>query len=172
MRHSVKAVFDRLEERFTRTPKRWQERPRPQWHTRLWPSRSLKPGQPFPLRLYLRETLVPVALWGAVVSLEWILPVAYIWHRFPRFFRRALLHHGPAHKLLVGLLAHLGFYQMPFLLLILAGSSLLLELPRCYFWNRRAARIKLEPMNIQTAAADVLEVDLSIWPPSPHPPVV
>ena len=172
MKFTVEAILDRLEPHFTKRAKRWRDRPPPRWLRPLLPDLDLKPTDRHSLRLYLRSALAPALLIDALFVFIWSLPLVYIWRHFPGFLHRALFHHGRSHALLVGLLAHEGYYQMPLALIFLLAFNLVLHFPEHYFWNRRAERLRAEELIGGTAAAVALPADVSIWPPAPNRPAV
>jgi hypothetical protein len=71
---------------------------------------------------------------------------------------------------LIGLLSHEGFYWMPWMVLFLLAFNCLLYLPRFYFWNRRAERLRREPPSSSEATVEAVALDTSIWPPPPKMP--
>ena len=172
MKITVEAILDRLEPHFTKRAKRWRDRPPPGWLRLLLPGLDLKPTERHSLRLYLRQALAPALLLNALFVVMSALPLLYIWRHYPWFFHRAVWHRGLAHRVLVGLLAHAGYYQMPLALIFLLALNLVLHFPEHYFWNRRADRLRAEVPTQGTAAAVAPPADVSIWPPAPNRPAV
>lgn len=159
MRPSVVDLLDRLEPRFLGKPKR---------RLLLWfaPDSRLEPEERYSLRLYLRVALGPALAVDAFIILAMLAPLVYLWHRFPGFMWEAILHHGEAHALLIGFLVKQQYYLVPLVLVFLLGFSLLLHLPRFYFWNRRMARLaRTAPCRPPNQ-----HMDSSIWPPPPKKP--
>jgi len=115
--------------------------------------------------------LAPALAIDAFILIAWLVPLAYVWHRYPKFFYSAVFHHGKAHALLIGFLSAEGFYQTLLALIFLLAFSLMLWLPRYYFWNRRAARLRREPPSPETATDEAVTADISIWPPAPKRPM-
>ena len=95
----------------------------------------------------------------------WLFPVAFLWYKYP-----FVLHNPRYHKLLIGILSHSGFYIIPWGALFLLVFHCMLSLPRVYFWNRRAERLRREPP-LSEAPAEAATTDAGVWPPPPERPV-
>ena len=174
MRLFLEAILDKMEPFFTK--RKWgRHKPPPKWLQPMTPDWDLRPTEFYSTRLYLRNlqvTFLPTCIW---MIMGWLLPLMWLWHEYPGFMRRALLHRGRAHTLLVGLLAHLGYYQvpLPLLLLFLLAFCLTLFLPYRFFWNRRALRLRsLTPASGEGVEMEAVLVDQSVWPPAPNLPAV
>ena len=59
-----------------------------------------------------------------------------------------------------------GYYFIPWLSLLWVALIFMLHLPRFYFWNRRAERLRREPP-LSIIEAEAMAVDASVWPPPP-----
>ena len=169
MNIALEAILDRLEPHFTERAKRWQNKPPPRWLRS--PDWDLKPAELYSLRLYLRVALVPALVVDCFILLGWLIPLAFLCRRYPWFWHRVVLQRGPAHAMLIGLLAHEGYYWTPLGLVLLLGFSVILHLPRLVFWNRRALRLRAVANGV-AAPAEAESADLSVWPPAPNRPAV
>lgn len=166
----VEAMLDKMEPSFTK--RKWGlHKPPPKWLRPMTPDWKLKPTDIYSTRLYLHNVQVTYLPICAFTVIGWLLPLVWLWHEYPRFMRRAFLHRGRAHAVLVGLLAHLGYYEFSplLLLLFLLAFCLMIALPYRFFWNRRALRLQSLSLACGEGVSTVL-ADQDIWPPAPHPP--
>ena len=164
MKLFTEAFLDRWEARATAGPESWQNKPASNTKRLVMAIHSdlrMQPAERYSLQLYLRQVAItglPVVFLIAVV---WLFPIVFLWYKYP-----FVLHSPRHHKLLIGLLSHTGFYTLPWIILFLLGLNCILYLPRFYFWNRRAQRLRREPP-LPVVPIETLAVDAGVWPPPP-----
>lgn len=167
MKSSWEALLDRMEPSWTKRQTRWLTKPTPWFWARMDPRLLLEPTDNYPWRVCLRLAFAKGAVMALVMAALSLLPLVFLWRNYPDFLRRALAFHGSEHAVLIRLLAHEAFYQTPAAMLFLVAFAVLLELPFCYFWNRRAARLRREGQ-ARPDAEEQLVPDATIWPPAPE----
>lgn len=170
MKPSLEAMLDWLEPSLTRRQTRWLNKPIPRFWARLDPRLHLDPTEEYPWRACLNIGFAKAAFMLVFVAIWALLPFALLWHDYPGFLRRAPSARGREHTLLVGLLSHLGLYQTPAAMPFLAAFAIALELPFCYFWNRRAVRLRREGLLGLPSQSEEPAPDATVWPPAPRTP--
>jgi len=161
----TEAFLDRWEARATKKGKRWEKETPPKWVLVISPDLRLLPTARYTFRLYVRQNL-QIVLLITVYFILWLFPLAFLWYKYP------FILHGPRyHKLLIGILSHSGFYIFPWIILSLLAFNCLLYLPRAYFWNRRAERLRREPP-VSEAPGEATVIDAGVWPPPPQRPAI
>ena len=133
------------------------------WLVRLSPDSTLLPAETYSWPLFFRVASPP----GCGVVLFFAFGQAVIWGAL-WYYRPELFNNPKYHKLLIGLLSREGVYWMPLALVSLLLFNYTLYLPRRYFWNRPAARLRREPPEPVALAVDNVEADPGVWPPAPR----
>lgn len=164
MKLFTEAFLDKWEARATQRAKRWRKEPAPGWITAWQPDWHLPPTENYTLRLYIRQIAFTGLPSVAFIVLGWLLLFGLLW-----FWYRPILQDPQYHKMLIGFLSHEGFYWTPCAVLLMLAFNCLLWLPRFYFWNRRAERLRREPP-LAEAPAEAVAIDTSVWPPPPKTP--
>ena len=164
MKLFTEAFLDKWEERATQRGKRWEKKHPPKWVLAINPDLRLQPTEGYTFRLYMRQMAYPVLPLIAFILLGRFTPLVYLWFRYPVFFQNRGLHRS-----LIGELSHLGYYFLPWEMLFFLAFNGLLYLPRFYFWNRRAERLRRAPL-LPDAPAGAVALDTSVWPPPPKKP--
>ena len=154
------AFLNKLEPFFTKTAKRWQNKPPPSRLPVLRPSLTLKPDEKFTRQIYLYETTVSGTSSVLIIVLAIAVPFACFWLLYPQLFSNSQFQRFFVHKL-----SQDGFYWVPIEIVFLFVFNYVLYLPRFYFWNRRAARLQANPAAEEEQMTAV--VDPSVWPPPP-----
>jgi hypothetical protein len=167
MKISTEALLDKWEASATNGPEQWQKKPESitkRWVMAIHSDLRMQPTERYSLRRYLRQVAVTGLPAVFFISIVWLLPLAYSWWKYPFVF------YDPRyHKPFIGLLSHEGFYIYPWMILLLLAVNCLLYLPRPYFWNRRAARLRREPP-LPDVPTGAVAVDTGVWPPPPKKP--
>ncbi len=183
------SLLDKLETGFTRNH---DSKPRGPFAARLQPlcdwarsralDRDLKSTDCYSFSLCLRCAVKLVTPLILAYVIFWIIGTICIgisiWHSYPELFHigrwQARVWHGLWRALWPGLVKK-GFIMLPFVPLIWALFSLLLYLPRMFFWNRRAKRLQstaeaFSPPQVAQAihVTDIAQTDTSVWPPPPR----
>ena len=155
----IKTVLDKLETGFTKALP--LKTPFQHWVQTLSPDSSLSPTETYSWSLYFRVSTPPGV--GTVLLIAFMLVVVWgtLRYRVPILFTNPYVH-----KWFIGKLSREGFYWMPAGFLFLLLFNYAIYLPRRYFWNRRAARLRQEPPDL-VAAVEPLPPDPSVWPPPP-----
>ncbi len=168
MKLFTEAFLDRWEARATAGQEQWQKKPdsrAKRWIMALHPDLRMQPTERYSLRRYLCKVAVtglPVVFF---ISVVWLFPLAYSWWKYPFVF------YDPRyHKPFIGLLSHEGFYIYPWMMLFLLAFNAVLYLPRFYFWNRQAERLRREPPPLPEAPGEATTADAGVWPPPPKRP--
>lgn len=161
MKLFTEAFLDRWEASATSKGKRWEKEAPPLWIAAFHPDWYWPPTERYTVHLYIRQAVFTGLPLVAFMILGWLLPFGLLW-----FWYRPILQDPKYHKLLVGLLSHEGFYWMPWTVLWLSVLPCLFCLPRFYFWNRRAERLRREPP-LPDVPTEAVAVDTGVWPPPP-----
>ena len=167
MKLFTEAFLDKWEAHATKGPEQWQKKPASnikRWVTALNPHLRMQPTQKYNLRLCLCQAAYSELPFVAAVFVLWLFPLAYSWLQHP-----FVLHNQNHRKPLVSILSHSGFYFYLWLVLGLLTVNCLVWLPRFYFWNRRAERLRREPP-LPDIPAEAVAIDTSVWPPPPKIP--
>jgi len=164
MKLFTEAFLDRWEVRTTKRGKRWEKETPPKLVLAVSPDLRLLPTERCTLGLYARSSLHAVFI-TAVMLAVWLMPLIFLWLRYP-----FVLHNPRYHKLLIRILSHSGFYIIPWEALFLLVFHCMLSLPRFYFWNRQAERLRREPPSLSEAPVEATKLDAGIWPPPPKRP--
>ncbi len=164
MKLFTEAFLDKWEGLATKRGKRWENKRAPIWMTAFQPDWYLPPPERYTFYLYMRQTAFPVLPLMAFIVFGRFVPLVYLWFKYPIFFQNRGLH-----KSLIGLLSHQGYYLLPWEMLFFFVFNGMITLPRFYFWNRRAERLRREPP-LADAPAEAVAIDTSVWPPPPKTP--
>ncbi len=167
MKLFTEAFLDKWEALATKGPELWRNKPASNTKRlvmALNPDLHLQATENYRLRLYLRQVAITGLPMVFLIAVFWLLPLAYLWFKYP-----FVIHNAKYHKLLIGLLAHEGFYMTPWGMLFLVSVNFMLYLPGFYFWNRRAERLRREPP-LPDTSAEAVALDTSVWPPPPKKP--
>ena len=164
MKLFTEAFLDKWEASATKKGKRWEEKRPPKWVVAASPDLRLQPTEKYSFGIYMRQTAFPVLPIIALIVFGRFAPLVYLWFKYPVLFQNRGLH-----KLLIGELSHLGYYFLPWILLFLLAFNGMLYLPRFYFWNRRAERLRREPP-LPDVPTGAVAVDTGVWPPPPKKP--
>ena len=167
MKLFTEAFLDKWEAHATKGPEQWQKEPASnikQLVMTIHPDLRMQPADGYSLRRYLRQVAVTGLPVVAIIFAVWLSPLVFLWYKYP-----FVLHAPRYHKLLIGVLSHSGFYIFPWLMLLLLTVNCLVWLPRFYFWNRRAERLRREPP-LPDVPAEAVAIDTSVWPPPPKIP--
>ncbi len=178
---TLEAGFFRKYERKPRGPFAARLQPLSEWLRSRSPDRDLKSTDCYRFPLYLRCALgmvAPLILAYTIFGLVIIISIGIsIWHSYPALFHigrwQTYVWHGLWRALWPGFVKN-GFIVLPFVPLAWALFSLLLWLPRVFFWNRRAKRLHrtgeallLPQVADASRAVDTAQTDASVWPPPP-----
>ena len=161
---SLVMVLDYWEKRVTKRPKRWETKEPSRFDLWCCPE-FFQPVEDYRLRLYLVRTTISGVIVVLLVLLTMFAPVAYFVHLYPQ-----ILHNPRYHKFLISLLSDLGIYWLPCYILLLLVFNYAINLPRFYFWNRRAKRLRSEVKLMPELSGRMNVPDPSVWPPPPVRP--
>ncbi len=164
MKLFTEAFLDRWEAFATKRGKRWEEKPPPKWVVATNPDLRLQPTERYTFGMYMRQIAFPVLPILVFIVLGRLAPLVYLWFKYPAFFQNRGLYRS-----LIGILSQQGYYLLPWEMLFLLAFNGILYLPRFYFWNRRAERLRREPP-LPDTSAEAVALDTSIWPPPPKKP--
>ena len=162
MKLFTETFLDRWEARATSRGKQWEREVPPRWYVAMSPDILLQPTERYTLRLYVRQHW-QIVLIVTINLVLWLFPVVFLWYMDP-----FVVHNPRYHKTLIGLLSTTGFYVFPWIIVSLLTLNCALYLPRFYFWNRRAERLRREPP-LPSVKAESPMVDAGVWPPPPIP---
>lgn len=157
----AETLLNKLE--YTATKRGPTKTPFQRWVMRISPDSTLLPTETYSWPLFFRVASPP----GIGVVLFLAFGQAMMWVVL-RYYHPELFNNPKYHKLLIGLLSREGVYWMPLALLFLLLSNYTLYLPRRYFWNRRAARLRREPLELAVLPVESIGVDPGVWPPAPR----
>jgi len=167
MAFSYEAILDKLEPRFTKINRQLPEKPYRRWIPLPRPNILRDPLEPYSTKRFVKNAILPVVVLSVIYELSYLLPLAYLWYQFPHAFWHLILSHGAPHAGFIGALSQVGFYQLPYVLLILLAFNFLINYPRYYFWNRRAARLRREGLPPHPPLYLRPEEAVDFWPPAP-----
>jgi len=157
----TEAFLDKWEALATKRGGRWEKETTEKWYVAISPDVLLQPTDNYSLRLYMRQPafhVLPIVAFNVLVMLA---PLVYFWFMDP-----AVLQNRQLHKTLIGMLSDGGYYLIPWASLLGVAFVFMLHLPRFYFWNRRAERLRRGPPS-PGVQAEAFAVDASVWPPPP-----
>jgi len=161
MKLFTEAFLDKWEARATERGKRWEKETPERWCLIISPDLRLQPTENYSLRLYIRQPAFHVWPVAALDVFGLLAPLVYFWLLDPAIFQNRHLH-----KALIGTLSDGGYYFIPWLSLLWVAFIYLLHLPRFYFWNRRAERLRREPPP-PIIQAETTAISAGVWPPPP-----
>ena len=166
MKLFTEAFLDRWETRATKKGKRWETEVPPGWYVAIYPDILLQPTDDYTVRMCMRQAAFPGVPIMALNALGGLFLLIYLWFEYP-----AVFHNQHLHKMLIGTLSDQGCYSLPWALPLLLTLNFMRYLPRAYFWNRRAERLRREPPLLSEASVEVAAIDVGVWPPPPKKPV-
>ena len=157
------ALLDKLEPGMTRQNSWGRGQPHRAWVVAAFPDCDLPPAEDYTWPLFWRVATPPGM--GVVVLLlvTTVLVAASLWHQFSAFFTDPKYH-----RAVIRLASRMNLYALPWALLGLLLFNYALYLPRRFFWNRRAARLRRQTGETAVQTLADLAPDPAVWPPPPR----